>query len=138
MPTVPDSHKDLVENSQLMAIITTLGHDGFPQVTALGFLYDEDEEVFRLCVSDARQKFKNLKRQPECTIFLIDPANPFRTLEARCTAELLADDDYSWAGKIATRYGSSAEHVRSLDKPGERRYCVVLHPVKMNTVPPIG
>jgi PPOX class probable F420-dependent enzyme len=125
---IPESHRD-VADAQTMAVLGTLGPDGFPQLTALGFLYDDG--VFKLCVSDARQKLKNLQRAPECSLFVFAPESQYRYLEVRGRATLVPDPDYVGAHQISSKYGSSGDHVRSLDEPGERRYVVEVTPEKV-------
>ena len=130
MSAIPDSHRELAETAGI-AILTTLGADGFPQSTAVGYLLDGD--VFRFTVSSGKQKVRNLRRTPECTVFLVDPANLYRTVEVRGRAELIADDDFAWAARIAESRGSDVENVRRITPPGEQRICIAVHPVKVNT-----
>ena len=85
MVEIPDTHRDVAE-AQTMAVLGTLGPDGFPQLTALGFLYVDG--VFKLSVSDARQKLKNLQRAPECSLFVFAPESQYRYLEVRGRATL--------------------------------------------------
>ena len=63
MANIPASHHDLLRND--VAVLTTIGSDGFPQVTALWFLADEQGTV-RLSLNTSRQKVKNLQTHPEC------------------------------------------------------------------------
>jgi PPOX class probable F420-dependent enzyme len=128
--SIPESHRSLAETAGT-AVLTTLGPDGFPQSTAVGYLLDG--ELFRMTVTSGKQKLKNLQRRPECTVFVFDPANPHRTVEVRGRAELIADDDLVWAAKIAESLGSSVDVVRTLTPPGEHRFCISVHPVKVNT-----
>ena len=127
---IPDSHRDLAESAGT-AVLTTLGPDGFPQSTAVGYLLDG--EVFRMTVTGARQKLRNLQRRPECTVFVFDPASTGRTLEVRGRAEIIPDDDLAWAARIAGSLGSSVDEVRRLTPPGAHRFCIAVHPVKANT-----
>jgi PPOX class probable F420-dependent enzyme len=130
MSIIPDSHRDVAESAGI-AVLSTIGSGGYPQSTAVGYLLDGD--VFRFTVSSDKQKLKNLRRKPECSVFVFDPANLHKTLEIRGKAELIPDDDYVWAAKIAERGGSTAEVVRGLTPAGERRFCIAVHPVKVNT-----
>ncbi len=82
--TVPASHRDLLQSD--VAVLATIGADGYPQVTALWFLAD-DEGVVRLSLNTTRKKLRNLQRHPECTLFLLDRANPYRTLEIRARGD---------------------------------------------------
>jgi PPOX class probable F420-dependent enzyme len=131
MTSIPESHKDLL--SADVAMLATQGHDGYPQVTALWFLFDDDGQI-KLSLNITRQKTKNLRQHPQCTFFVLDRANPFRTLEVRATAEIHPDDDYAFADKIAAKYGGA--DLRKMDGPGQRRVVVVLHPVKFNVYGP--
>lgn len=127
MPTIPPSHADLLEAQ--IAILATRGPEGFPQVTALWFLYEGDGLV-KLSLNTRRQKVKNLRRDPACTLLIVDPANPYRTLEIRAQAEVGPDDDYAFADRLGRKYGAD---LRTRDQPGEQRVVVTLHPVKVNT-----
>ena len=129
MPEIPASHRDLVETSQAVAL-ATLGPDGFPQVTAAWFLAEPDGTV-KLSLNTARQKTKNLLRRPEATLFFVDPANPYRTLEVRARAEVAPDPDYAFAGRLGAKYGGA--DLRANDRPGESRVVVAFAPVKVNT-----
>jgi PPOX class probable F420-dependent enzyme len=126
MKTIPESYQDLLRTD--VAILATIGPTGFPQVTALWFLLDDDGEI-KLSLSNARQKTKNLQAHPECTLFLLDRANPQRTLEIRARAKISPDRDYAFADKLGKKYGAD---LRKIDRPGESRMKVVLHPVKVN------
>src|SRR5690349_18892174 len=83
--TIPDSHKDLL--TAPVAVLATNGQDGYPQATALWFLYDDDG-LPKLSLNTRRQKLKNLRAHPECSLLIVDPANPYRTLEIRARAEI--------------------------------------------------
>ena len=124
--SIPESHQDLLQVQ--VATIATVGRDGFPQVTAVWFAQDDGE--IKLSLNTTRQKVKNLTRRPECTLFIIDPANPYRTLEVRGRAEIAPDSDYAFASKVGQKYGAD---LRTMDKPGESRVVVTLHPTRVNT-----
>lgn len=126
MATFPESHHDLLASQ--VAILTTFGPDGFPQTTALWFLFEDGE--IKLSLNTARQKVKNLRRHPECTLFLIDLSNPYRTMEVRARTEISPDTDYTFADRLGRKYGSD---LRTRDKLGESRVVVTLDPVKVNT-----
>lgn len=127
MITVPESHQDLLDAD--VAILATNGQDGYPQVTALWFLYDEG--VIRMSLNTSRQKVKNLQAQPECTFFVLDTSNPYRTLEIRARAEIRPDPDYTFARKLGAKYGGV--DLSANDAPGEIRVVVSLQPLKVNT-----
>lgn len=127
MPTtIPASHRDLLQTE--VAILTTIGADGSPQTTALWFLYDDDGQL-RLSLNTTRQKTKNLRANPQVTFFILDCANPLRTLEVRARAEVAPDPDYAFARRLGAKYGGV--DLRQLDRPGEARVVVTLHPLRI-------
>ncbi|HEY8447805.1 MAG TPA: PPOX class F420-dependent oxidoreductase [Thermomicrobiales bacterium] len=130
MPTslIPESHRDLLDTCQV-AVLATINPDGFPQVSAVWFLVDEDGTI-AVSLTTARQKYKNLKRRPEASLLFIDPENPYRTLEVRARAELTPDPDYTFAERIGAKYNAN---LRQWDEPGTVRYMVRFTPVKVNT-----
>jgi PPOX class probable F420-dependent enzyme len=93
-------------------------------------LYDEDG-VLRLSLNTSRQKVKNMQRSPEVSFFVLDPTNPYHTLEVRARAEISEDPEGAFALKLGKKYGGA--DVRNNDRPGQRRVIVTLHPVKVNT-----
>ncbi len=128
MAEFPASHRHLVE-AVGVAALSTVGRDGYPQVTAVAFFLDDDDEL-KLSLNTTRQKAKNLMNNPKCTLFFIDPTNSGRTLEVRADAELTPDDDFAFCAKAGAKYNSD---FRVNDKPGETRVKVTLHPTKINT-----
>ena len=128
MKTFPESHQDLLKAD--VAILATKGHDGFPQVTALWFLFDDDATI-KLSLNTTRQKVKNLQAHPECTFFILDTTNPYRTLEVRARAQIAPDSDYVFARKLGAKYGGV--DLSTNDRPGETRVVVSLRPIKVNT-----
>ena len=129
LPVIPASHRDLIDNNQV-AILATAGPYGSPQVTASWFLAEEDGTV-KMSLNTARQKVKNLMRRPQSTLFFIDPANPYRTLEIRARAEIEPDPDYVLADRVGAKYGGA--DVRTMDQSGESRVAITFVPVKVNT-----
>jgi PPOX class probable F420-dependent enzyme len=125
--TIPESHRDLLQAP--VGVLATIGADGFPQATAIWFLADEDGRIL-FSLNTTRQKVRNLQRHPECAFLIVDPANPYRTLELRGRAELTPDPEYAAAARVSGKYGGS--DLRQMDKPGESRVAVALRPVKVN------
>lgn len=125
MQTIPVAYRDLLQTD--VAILATVGAEGFPQVTALWFL-TEDDDTIQISLNTSRQKTRNLEAHPECTFFILDRANPYRTLEIRARAEVKPDPDYVLADKVGAKYHAN---LREMDRPGESRVAVTLHPVKV-------
>ncbi len=132
MISIPDSHKDLLNTD--VAILATVGKGGFPQVTALWFYYDETDGLVKLSLNTTRQKTKNLQANPKCTLFILDPKDSGRWLEIRAKAEVRPDTDYAFSDRVSPKYGGL--DFRKLEKPGESRLVVTLHPLKINVRSP--
>jgi PPOX class probable F420-dependent enzyme len=127
VPEIPESHRDLLDSE--VATLATIAPGGRPQLTAVWFL--SDEGALRLSLNTTRQKVKNLRRNPACTLFILDLASPYRYLEVRGDAEISPDDDYVFADRLGAKYGAD---VRRMDKPGEVRVAVTVRPSKINAV----
>ncbi len=128
MTVIPDSHRRLLDAQN--AVLGTVGPDGRPQMSLIWFLADGD--VVRTSLSSARQKTKNLLRNPVADLLIPDLANPAVYLELRGDAELEPDPDYRFADRLAAKYGGM--DLRAIDRPGDTRYVVTIRPVRVNAV----
>ena len=122
MPSLPDSHSDLLD-APGVASLSTLGADAYPQVTAIWFMREGDTVVTSLTAS--RQKFKNVSRHPKATLFLLDPTNPYRTLEIRADVTIEDDPDLATLQALLAKYGTDLD---SFSGPKEDRRRVTLTP----------
>ncbi len=127
MPSVPDSHRDLLDAP--VATLATVGTSGHPQLSAVWFLAEQD--TIRISLNTSRQKTKNLLRNPACTLFILDLANPYRYLELRGDALVEPDDEYRFADKVGAKYDAD---LRVHDQPGESRVVVTLGLRRVNAV----
>ncbi len=125
--TVPASHRDLLDGR--FATLATVGADGYPHVSEVWFLAEGDQVAISL--NTDRQKMKNLRADPACTVFLLDLANPFRYLEIRGNADIRPDEDLAFAKKVGEKYGSD---LSEYDRPGDGRVVVRIVPVRINAV----
>ena len=128
-PTIPDSHRSLLDAP--VGVLGTVGPDGLPQISAVWFLYDEADGVLRISLNTARQKYKNLRRRPQASFLILDPASPYRTIELRGRVEIAPDDDYAFAAREGEKYGVA--DFRQMDGPGQTRVVVTLRPQRVNT-----
>jgi PPOX class probable F420-dependent enzyme len=128
MTEIPESHRDLL--SAPVATLATVGPDGRPQLSEVWFLAEGDAVAVSLNTS--RQKTKNLQRNPACTLFILDLANPYRYLEIRGDADISPDGDYAFAAKVGAKYGGADLSER--DGPGESRVVVRIRPARVNAV----
>jgi PPOX class probable F420-dependent enzyme len=125
--SIPESHRDLLDAR--VATFATIGADGRPQLSEVWFLAEAG--TVRLSLNTARQKTRNLLRNPACNLFILDVANTFRYLELRSNAVVAPDDDYAFADQVGAKYGAD---LRVHDQPGQSRVAVTLHVLKANAV----
>jgi PPOX class probable F420-dependent enzyme len=127
MTTIPESFHDLLDSQ--FATMATIGPDGRPQLTEVWFLKDGDSVAISL--AESRQKTKNLMRHPHCSVLILDLTNPFRYLEIRGDAEIVPDNDYSFATRVGAKYNSD---LRQYDQKGEKRVVTRIRPVRVHAV----
>ncbi len=119
---IPSSHVDLLE-APIPVSIATVGPTGHPQVTAIWVLAEGDNVVTSLV--GVRQKLKNLEARPQATVFVIDPQNPYRTLEVRGDVTIEPDPELTTLKRVLAAYGTDLE---SFPGPLEDRNTVTLRP----------
>jgi PPOX class probable F420-dependent enzyme len=124
----PATHTDLLDAE--VATLVTIGADGYPQVTAIWFLYDDGE--LKTSLNSSRLKTKNLGERPQCTLFLLDVKNPYRYLSVTGDARLEPDPDYEFADKLGQKYGGA--NLREHDGPDDSRVVVTVEPVRVYAV----
>ncbi len=125
--SIPEDFRDLLTTP--CATLATIDSAGRPQLTEVWFLADGDGVA--LSLNTARWKVKNLMQRPGCTLFILDPAGPYRYLEVRGDAEITPDDDYEFADKVGAKYHAD---LRQIDQPGQRRVVVRIKPTRVNAV----
>ena len=125
MPTIPESHRDLVE-APVVASLSTVGADGTPQVTAIWFVVEGDTVQFSLV--SARQKYANMIAHPRATLFIIDPKSPFRTLEIRATVDVGEDPNLELFERVLRHYGHDPA---AFPGPREGRVWITLLPSRI-------
>ncbi len=128
MTTFPESHRDLLDAP--VATLATLGADGLPQLTEVWFVYEDDE--IKISLNTSRVKTRNLRERPECSLLVLDLANPYRYLEVRGRARIEPDDDYAFADRVGAKYGGA--DLREHDGPGDRRVVVTIEPARVHGV----
>jgi len=123
--SIPESFTEALSKPGV-AVLTTLSPSGAPQSTVLWFLLEDGK--IALSLNEARQKFKNIQKDPRVSFLFVDPANPFRTLEIRGTAVISEDEGYAFRDKVGAHYGAD---VTSFDAPGTKRYRVDIEESKV-------
>jgi PPOX class probable F420-dependent enzyme len=128
MPSIPESHRDLLDTS--VGVLATVGPDGRPQQSVVWFLADGD--VVRVSLNDSRQKTKNLVRNPVVDLLILDLTHTYRYLEIRGDAHIEPDPDYVLADQVGAKYGNA--DLRAHDRPGQSRVVITIRPTTINAV----
>ena len=117
---IPEEFHPLLQSTAL-ALVSTLGPDGAPQVTPIWFLFDQGSVRFSLV--EGRQKLRNLRRDPRLSVVVVDPTRPTHYVELRGTADLTPDPELALERAVALKY--AGEHV-DVEPPGTPRFAATV------------
>lgn len=98
---IPESHKDLLEKNTVATFIT-VSDEGNPQATVLWKKYDGKTIDFSTLAS--RQKAENLEANPNVSVMVIDPENPYRYIEVRGQASITREGAFDFVDELAKMY----------------------------------
>ena len=99
--------------SHAWGVLATIKRDGRPQLSNVGYSYDDEQKLFRISVTDSRAKTRNLRLDPRVTLHVA--SKDFWTWVAvEGTAELTpvaADPNDATVEELVTYYrGINGEH----------------------------
>ncbi len=128
MAQIPDEAVHLLEG-QHFAHVATVMADGTPQVTPVWI--DHEGDIVTFNTAAGRFKEKNLRRDPNVAISIIDAANPYAPLTIRGkVTEITEEGADEQIDALAKRYMGVDEY--PLRQPGEQRVMVKITPEKVN------
>jgi PPOX class probable F420-dependent enzyme len=127
MADFPADYRDLLDAQ--FATPATVEPDGTPQLSEIWFLHDDGE--IRISLNTTRRKTRNLQARPQCSLMILDIANPFRYLEVRGRARIEPDDDNAFADRLHGKYDAD---VSAYDQPGDGRVVVTIEPSRIRPV----
>lgn len=117
---VPETFHPLLRSNTL-AFVSTVGPNGGPQVNPVWFIWEGDELL--LSVTTAKQKYRNILRNPQIAAAFIESGTPQRYLEIRGHVVAIEDDlDHAFINRVSCKY-TGADYAYA--EPGEHR--LVLH-----------
>jgi len=99
---IPEKFSDLLQ-VKAFANLATIMPDGSPQVTPVWLDYDGT----RLVINSAkgRVKDRNMRRNPQVALSIMDPENPYRYLEIRGrVTEITEEGAEQHINKLAKKY----------------------------------
>ena len=111
---IPEEFHPLLQSTAL-ALVSTLGPDGAPQVTPIWFLFEQGSVRFSLV--EGRQKLRNLRRDPRLSVVVVDPTRPTHYVELRGTADLTPDPELALERAVALKYAGEHVDVEPPEKP---------------------
>ncbi len=123
-PTIPRGYEDLLRSTAL-AHVATIGPRGEPQNNPVWF--DWDGEFVKFSQTKARQKYRNVNRDPRVAFSMVDPENPYRYLEIRGVVERIDEDpDRAFINSMAKKYLGMDEY--PYHQPGDERVVILVRP----------
>ncbi len=122
-PVIPEKFRDILALNTV-AHVATLGPHGEPQSTPVWFLWDGQR--IKISLTTSRQKYRNLRRDPRVAISLVDPQNPYRSLEIRGMARLEEDPGGGLADELARKYLGVDKF--PYHQPGDQRVAIIVEP----------
>jgi PPOX class probable F420-dependent enzyme len=120
-PIVPADCADLLDKP-IVAHLATVRPDGTPQSNVMWFGWDGSR--IRMSFTTKRQKLRNVQREPQVALTLVDPESPYRFLEVRGSVESVEPDE-------AVRFYKSLQERYSMPLPikdGDERIIVTIRP----------
>jgi PPOX class probable F420-dependent enzyme len=110
-------------------ILATIGPDGLPHQTAVWV--DWDGEYVLANTAAGRVKERNLRRDPQASVLVVDSDDPYRYVSVRGRATLVEEGAAAHIDRLARRYtGRTSFGLR----PGERRVIVRVTPQRIHSV----
>ena len=121
---IPEGVRDLLQTTAL-AHIATIGPKGEPQVNPVWF--DWDGEFVKFSQTKARQKVRNIDRDPRIALSIVDPENQFRYLEVRGVVDRIEEDpDLEFISSMSEKYTGVTPYPNH--RPGDERIVVYVRP----------
>jgi PPOX class probable F420-dependent enzyme len=98
---IPAEFADLLGTTTL-AHAATIGPDGEPRTQPVWFQWEGTHLL--MSHTKARQKYRNLRREPRIALSIVDPRDPYRYIEVRGTVEIEDDPEGELIDQLSRRY----------------------------------
>ncbi len=89
-------------DEQITAVMAVMGGDGRPNLSAMWFDYDADTNRVLVNVASQRKKTSWIRANPQITVLLLNPANPYHWMSMKCTVEREVSEDDPDEGAMVT------------------------------------
>lgn len=128
--TIPDNFKDLL-GKPAFANLATIMADGSPQVTPVWFDYDGKNILIN--TAKGRVKDRNMRKNPNVALSIMDPGNPYRHLAIRGkVTEITEKGADEHIDKLAKKYLNLEKYPHRT--PGEVRVIYKISPQSCSTM----
>lgn len=127
---IPATHRDLLTKTTF-AHLATIMRDGSPQVTPVWF--DTEGPYIRVNSAVGRLKDKNMRRQPNVALSILDPDNPYRYLEIRGrVVDISEEGGAAHIDALAKKYMGLDTY--PMHQPGVARVIYKIEPLRFSTM----
>ena len=127
MATLTDKQAELLLKPNY-AVAATVRGDGSPQQTVVWVDWDGENVVFN--TAEGRAKPRHIRRNPQVSVNVMDPADPYTWLSVSWTPEVSTEGAEDHIDKLAKKYlGKDTYPFR---KPGEQRLIVRVRPERVD------
>lgn len=127
---IPEEHLDILKKKGF-AHVATIGPGGEPHSTPVWYGWDGEHLLFSQ--TKARQKYRNLRRNPRVAISVLDPDNPYHYLEIRGVVSAIEDDiDFAFIDSMTKKYIGQEKY--PWHQPGDERVIVKVIPLHLTSM----
>jgi len=104
---LPDLAKELIDN-QTFATLATVNADGSPQTSVIWVKREDDDVIFSTITG--RRKTFNMRRNPNVSLLLFDPEDPYTYAEIRGTVQLTPEGGPELIQELSHLYDEKPFH----------------------------
>jgi PPOX class probable F420-dependent enzyme len=120
MTSIPEEFHDLFER-QTFAHFATMMPDGTPQVTPVWVDYDAEADRVLVNTTRGRQKERNVSRNPQVGLSMVDPDEPYRFVSIQGEVDELREEGaVEHINELAQRYMGVEEYPGLDEEEGAR------------------
>ena len=124
---IPESHRHLLEGS-IDVVLTTISKKGTPHSSMIWSSFDG--ENIRLNTGVGYQKERNMRRNPNVSVFSYDPKTPEKWISVSGTVELVSEGAVEHLNMVCYNYTGMRDFYKDLipELTGEKRVIVKISP----------
>lgn len=102
MPEISEKAQRLLE-SKALAALSTVGPNNAPHVTPMWFQWEDG--VLKFSHTTYRQKYANIQQNPQVSVLIVDPADPYNYIEVRGSVDVIEPDPTgAYLNHLALKY----------------------------------